>query len=260
MCACYNSVRVSFRREKRLHTNRSVSMHISMVFQCFSNWWGDFRVLSLFMLFFMPHCALVRAHPQKIHPLRLRRIGTVAAASVVVVVDVAVAPTVSCQFSCARVHFRCILTTTSTRRHACQHTYIQALGSLFFGRKSANASDGFHSYYADVERTAVKQAYSPCWSQLFSSFDIHLSLALQLNQRKISSRKNLVSIIHIQCMHRTTGERSVKKEEERNKELYIEKIERKVYVFSSLVVFFFIFIWTDFFHSRFLSVSVSETG
>lgn len=75
----------------------------------------------------------------------------------------AAAATVSCHFHVLGTFSLCMLTTLGTRRHACIHVNTRAfVGLAVFGRKSANASDGFTVMMRTLSKRPVKQPYSPC--------------------------------------------------------------------------------------------------
>lgn len=128
------------------HTLLYVTMHISMVFECFSNWWGNSCVcmyvwvclcLACLCCFFMPHHLLMYTSARMKENSSASFCFAIAAASS--------AATVVRTIWCA-----VIFDVITIRARVITWRFM-----VRFGRKSAIASDGF-SYDADAERTAIK--------------------------------------------------------------------------------------------------------
>lgn len=150
-------------------------MHISMVLECFSNWWCGFCV-CLCLVFHAASCAHTCASG-KIHTLRFAN---------------------GCCFGVAVIPFYVLLFPIKHRHE--QSTRINTW-RLWLVREKICDCFGWFQLWCGRWANGRKTTYSPCVDRIiFQSFGIPLSLVLQLDW-------NLVSW---QCI--SAGERSVKKQ------------------------------------------------
>lgn len=208
-------------------------MHISMVFECFSNWRRDFRVFSMFMLLFnIALCALyVRIHENS---------SALIASHFVLLLFSLLLPFrwFLMPFSCAR-YISDILTTTSTR-HASFGVW------LFLGENLRTlwmASQLWCGRWANGRKIIIHSLL--CWWK----FSFHCSITIFVSCAPTQNIKILSRKIHIYT-HTVNVIQRVNVLSKKEKEKEKCTCFRLLWIYS-----IFILIWPTFFLQIFMCLS-----